>query len=79
MDREDLWYHVPGVEFLTNSEYAQAYPMFFQGLEDVKYGSSPQSSQHMQDFLEYMGMTERDFPWDEFREWIQAVYEGNDV
>lgn len=72
-DPGELWERMPYGEMLTREEFAEVYPLFFAAMEDVRYGVKPQDSQSFQEFLDYFGMTERNFDWDDFRNWYDGA------
>lgn len=72
-DAERLWFHVPGTEFLERGEFAEVFPIFYSMLDDLRYGHKLQDTRDFTEFLDYMGMRERDFPWEDFREWYDNL------
>jgi hypothetical protein len=73
-EAEELWATaVPAAEYLTRDEFQEVFPLFFDALEDMRYGVRLDESSHFRDFLEYMGLAERDFGWEDFRDWYDAL------
>lgn len=73
----ELWFHIPATEFLNNQEFSEAYPLFSNAMASFQYGDNPYDNADFQAFLDYMGMTEMDMPyefWDEFREMYDASH-----
>lgn len=67
----DVWYHVPAVEFLDQEEKEQAAYLFGDAMEQARdQGIRPQDTDSFQAFLDYMGLDQRDFPWEDFRQWF---------
>jgi hypothetical protein len=62
----DMFDRLPGSEFLTGEERAEAFELFYEGY--VMTGNADQEAR--EEFLDYMGMTEEDFPWEDWREWM---------
>jgi hypothetical protein len=60
----DFFDRIPGTEYLTNEEAATAFAYFYEGFVNNESGISHSM------FFDYMGMQERDFPWEEWREWM---------
>jgi hypothetical protein len=58
---------------LTPQEHEEAFTLFADFLRDVDMGYTPEQSLAFWDFLNYFGMEESDFDWDEFRDWYDAV------
>jgi hypothetical protein len=59
----DMFDRLPGTEYLTEDERSEAFELFYNGYVD--------GDGHSRDeFLDYMGMEEADFPWEDWREWM---------
>jgi hypothetical protein len=58
----DMFERLPGVEFLDEDERAIAFALF--------YANFVEDQHHREDFFDYMNMDDRDFPWEEWREWM---------
>jgi len=58
---------------LTPDEHQHGFQLFADFLRDVDLGYAPEASLNFWDFLDYFGMDETDFEWDEFREWYDAL------
>lgn len=39
----------------------------------MKYGVKLNESGHFREFLDYMGLSERDFGWEDFRDWYDSL------
>jgi hypothetical protein len=61
----DMFERLPGVEFLETDERQQAFELFNEGF--VVEGSSLESREA---FLDFMGMEDEDFPWEDWRDWM---------
>lgn len=57
----DMFDRLPGTEFLSTEERAEAFELFYSGF--VEGGDRSE-------FLEFMNMEESDFPWEDWREWM---------
>jgi hypothetical protein len=59
----DFMERLPGWEWLEQDERQEAFELFNAGFLDDGNGTR-------EDFFEFYGMTEDEFPWDEWREWM---------
>jgi hypothetical protein len=58
----DMFDRIPGVQFLDTEDRADSFELFYENF--VENGHDREA------FFEYMGMEPRDFPWEEWREWM---------
>jgi hypothetical protein len=58
----DMFDRLPGTEFLNEEERAEAFELFYEGF--VESGGDRDA------FLDYMGLEESDFPWEDWLEWM---------
>jgi hypothetical protein len=74
-DVRELWDKVPATDMLTEAEYRQLFPVFYDALEDMRYGVNLRESQSFQEFLDDMGLTSDSLGgwWAEFRDWYDAL------
>jgi hypothetical protein len=72
---DNIWWDVPGTEFLDDVEREEAFQLFYTGFVDRDISSDERFSARM-DFADYMGFVLDDdqniidFPWEEWREWM---------
>lgn len=73
-DFDDMWYSIPGVEFLETDEVEYERDKL-ESLLDQFEASEHMTLQSFGDFWEFLddfGMDVEDFPWDAFQEWYDA-------
>jgi hypothetical protein len=58
----DMFDRIPGTEYLDYDEYHEAFDLFYAGF--VESGGDREA------FFDYMNMSDRDFPWEDWREWM---------
>lgn len=67
----DVWYHVPAIEFLEPEDKERAAFLFGDAMEQARdMRIRPQDTDQFQNFLDFMGLSLRDFPWEDFRQWF---------
>lgn len=66
---QELWDHIPGTEFFDTQERNDAMDLFLDA-----FGPTDLSPEERQDareeFFEWMGIDDYDFPWEDWREWM---------
>jgi hypothetical protein len=73
-ERQELWDIVPGTDYVPSDELAEAQTLYAIGFgyradEYDQMGLTPETVYDMrQQFFDYMGMSDDQFPWDEWRE-----------
>lgn len=68
-DIEDLWSHLPGVEFMTEEENREGMGWLGAAIDEMGGGMRLQDTDAWEAFVEWSGMDAGDFPWEEFDEW----------
>jgi hypothetical protein len=71
--RDDLWHNIPAVEYIDPDDYIYVRGLFEDFIEGVLEGKTPQSQESFDEFLDFMGLDENDFPWDDFRDWYNEL------
>lgn len=72
-NRDNFWHKFPASEYVEPEDYIYARGLFEDLLDSVLEGKTPQDVDSFWDFLDFMGMQERDFDWSGFREWYEGV------
>lgn len=77
-DFDKLWNRVPGSEFFDATETEQYQQMLEEAL-DVSLNNFERIDKtvEFQAFLEEIGLAVEDFDWNFFREWVEAMYDGD--
>jgi len=75
-DAERYWNEMPwgGSEYLTQEEIAEDYPDFLDMLRAVDMGFRPTQTLGWYSLKEKYGLDDRDFDWDDFREWYEETH-----
>jgi hypothetical protein len=59
--------------YLTHEETQHIAELFYAALDDVNRGIRPELSDSWHDLLDYMGIHESDWNWEEFQEWYDEA------
>lgn len=59
----DVWDYVPGIEFMDAEDQAVAFQLFYMGFIE-------NDGRSRDDFFDFMGMEDADFPWEDWRDWM---------
>lgn len=67
----DVWFNVPAVEFLEGEDKEHAIYLFGDAMEEAKNARiRPQDTDSFQQFLDFLGIRQEQFPWEDFRQWF---------
>jgi hypothetical protein len=71
---DEFWHNLGFDEYeLQGEELREGRQLFQNFLQDVTMGYRPEASYAFYEWLDYFGMDESQFDWDEFREWYDAL------
>jgi len=69
---EQYWNEfISDYSYLTPGELQHIAELFYAALDDVNRGIQPELSDSWRDLLDYMGIHESDWNWEEFRDWYE--------